>query len=361
VDVHRVAGHGKQRRRIEQLCDDLDLERADGDGMAAALEAATELLSDERASSDRPLNSMLAADGFRAVLAPMAIGVSAYWRSALVSDDAELVRGLRVASRRSRSVLLNAQGVLPDDVVSRAKQGLALIGEASGPIRDLDAYLDGWAGYIEQCSPEAQGALEPVRRLIEQRRVAARSQLVDRKAGVAIEGFLRDWQRWLAKPASSRAMSHCPAADSPLSLVVVSCIERAHTTLIDNGRKIVPGSPATQLHDLRKDAKRLRYLLECFGALFPSKERKVFVRRLKSLQDNLGGHQDAEVHGAQLQTFMDLPESISFTDETRAAAAELAELFHHQCQVARCEFSSRFAEFDSAPTAAALAQLLAAT
>ena len=59
-----------------------------------------------------------------------------------------------------------------------------------------------------------------------------------------------------------------------------------------------PDTPAEQVHDLRKDAKKLRYLLECFGSLLPKSPRKQFVKRLKALQDNLGEHQDAEVHVA---------------------------------------------------------------
>ena len=60
----------------------------------------------------------------------------------------------------------------------------------------------------------------------------------------------------------------------------------------DHARHARPSSS----HELRKDAKRLRYLLECFGGLSAPTARKAFVQRLKALQDNLGEHQDAEVH-----------------------------------------------------------------
>ena len=56
---------------------------------------------------------------------------------------------------------------------------------------------------------------------------------------------------------------------------------------------------------MRKDAKKLRYLLECFGGLLAGGERKAFVKRLKALQDNLGEHQDAEVHADKLRTVAD--------------------------------------------------------
>lgn len=63
-----------------------------------------------------------------------------------------------------------------------------------------------------------------------------------------------------------------------------------------------PPGPAEELHELRKDAKKLRYLLECFGSLYSPRPRKEFVQRLKALQDNLGEHQDTEVHVGELRT-----------------------------------------------------------
>ena len=56
---------------------------------------------------------------------------------------------------------------------------------------------------------------------------------------------------------------------------------------------------------MRKDAKKLRYLLECFAGLLPSDDRKAFVKRLKRLQDLLGAHQDADVQAINLRTAAD--------------------------------------------------------
>ena len=115
---------------------------------------------------------------------------------------------------------------------------------------------------------------------------------------------MSDWADVARRPLGDRALDDDQRVDRaarPLGRLVGKRIARAHGVLIDNGRLIGPDTPAEHFHDLRKDAKKLRYLLECFGGMLPDKPRKQYVKRLKALQDNLGEHQDAEVHVALLR------------------------------------------------------------
>ncbi len=57
--------------------------------------------------------------------------------------------------------------------------------------------------------------------------------------------------------------------------------------------------PIPELHELRKDCKRLRYAAEFFSGGFGSKAVKPFVKRLATLQEELGALNDAAV-AAQL-------------------------------------------------------------
>ena len=171
--------------------------------------------------------------------------------------------------------------------------------------------------------------------------------------------FVRDWSKWLRKPVPARSLTRSPDGHRLLAGFVIERIEQAHLTLVEHGRLITDDSPATQLHDLRRDAKRLRYLLESFGAVLPAKPTRRFVRRLKSLQDNLGVHQDAEVHATQMAELLAGPDAAEFSPETLAAADELVRKLEQQCLRARTEFSSRFSEYDSLATQAALALIVA--
>ena len=54
------------------------------------------------------------------------------------------------------------------------------------------------------------------------------------------------------------------------------------------------------IHQLRINCKKLRYLMEFFGPLFPEQEIKALIKSLKLLQDNLGNFNDYAVQ----QTFL---------------------------------------------------------
>jgi CHAD domain-containing protein len=109
------------------------------------------------------------------------------------------------------------------------------------------------------------------------------------------------------------------------------------------GRAIQDSSPAEALHDLRKQGKELRYLLELFGGLFEPTTVRPLVRTLKSLQDTLGRHQDRSVQAALVGA---LAAEIGSPDPaTLLAAGALIERLHEDERVARQEFAARFPGF----------------
>jgi CHAD domain-containing protein len=55
-----------------------------------------------------------------------------------------------------------------------------------------------------------------------------------------------------------------PGAGPTAAEVVVERLDRAHRRVLRRGSRITDRSPAEDLHDLRKRAKELRYLLETF-------------------------------------------------------------------------------------------------
>lgn len=108
------------------------------------------------------------------------------------------------------------------------------------------------------------------------------------------------------------------------------------------------------------DAKKLRYLLECFGSVYSSRASKEFVQRLKSLQDNLGEHQDTEVHVAELRAISgELHGAPGVGPETMVAMGRLTEHLERRRAAAREEFAERFAAYDTKQTRRTFEELLA--
>ena len=94
--------------------------------------------------------------------------------------------------------------------------------------------------------------------------------------------------------------------------------------------------------------------------LLPDKPRRQYVKRLKALQENLGEHQDAEVHIMLLRALLPELEAGGATADTMVALGQLTERLDQTRQTARAEFAEHFAAYDSAATQRSLDALLEA-
>lgn len=131
---------------------------------------------------------------------------------------------------------------------------------------------------------------------------------------------------------------------------VAERIRRSAKKLITQGEAIEPTTEAEQLHDLRKRAKTLRYMVECFASLLVDDARKSFVKRLKALQDNLGEIQDAAVHAEELQRTLERLGKDGVQKTTLAAGRLLTDSLDARQRSARAAFDDEFNAFNSRPT-----------
>src|SRR5690606_9334607 len=120
---------------------------------------------------------MPSIDGFRAVLADLAGAITTNWQGTLDQTDTEFLHDLRIALRRTRTVLGEARGVIPPAARDPARDGFAWLARLTGPARDLDVYVMEWPRYTDPLGPDAAPALRPVLDLLEQRRRAAHTEL----------------------------------------------------------------------------------------------------------------------------------------------------------------------------------------
>jgi CHAD domain-containing protein len=349
IEIVEVTGYAKRARAAIEALDRLGLQRLDDDTLATVAANAGIDLAGYSGSPTVPLDpAMPATDGCRLVLANLADAMQANWQGTIDEVDPEFLHDFRVAVRRTRSVLTQGKQVMPSAVVNRAGSRFAWLGTLTGPARDLDVYLIEWKNYTESMDAAVIEALEPVHAIVAQRCRSAHSALAQWLRSVEAAELMAMWQTWLR-----RTVDEAPddgAADELLGKFVSGRIRKAHARLVEHGRLIDESSPPEQVHDLRKDAKKLRYLLECFASLLPDAPRKSFVRRLKALQDNLGEYQDSEVHGDQLADIAARLLERGASSDTMLATGRLAERFAQRCAAARIELAERFAEFDSKAT-----------
>jgi CHAD domain-containing protein len=252
--------------------------------------------------------------------------------------DHEFLHEWRVALRRARSIIRQVPGVLPPDDVESLGSELGWLGSVTSPVRDLDVYL-------EELAPDGEGELAPLVSYLVNRRVMAQGELV---AALDSARFRRLLESWEALEGAPPDLAAAPESARPAAEVAARSIDRAHRRVLRRGAAIGPDTPPEALHSLRKRAKELRYLLECFQTLYPDDQRSVVVRELKALQDNLGEYQDCQVQAATLRTMADdLLDARTAPASTLMAMGRLADGLDERQSRARAEFDDRFRRFSS--------------
>ncbi len=207
----------------------------------------------------------------------------------LLADlDTEFLHDFRVALRRSRSALQLVKGVFPSPVEKRYLKKLASLQKATNRLRDLDVHLieresletllppelhEGLSGLFEQIARERQRAFTQCRKHLERPKTRA---------------ILKEWREFLEKQPYGKA----PLAGKPAVKVGRRLLRKRFMRILRDGRAIIPDSPDQALHRLRLQCKKLRYLLEFFGSLFPPEDTAFLVRRFRKLQNILGRFND---------------------------------------------------------------------
>jgi CHAD domain-containing protein len=298
-----------------------------------------------------------ALQGYRAVLRDLLASLEANWQGTVHHLDSEFLHQARIAVRRTRSVLAEGRGVLPAEVRREQRMAFAWLGGLTGPARDLDVYVEGWSQLTSPLSLEEARALDPVRdHLIEQRATEHAAVSVALRSERAAT-LLATWRAWLAQ--SDDAVTGGRRAERPLGEVAATRLAQAQQQVLTDGRVIGPDSPPEALHELRKDAKRLRYLLESFGPLGGRERLRDILGHLKLLQDNLGEFQDTQVQADRLRaSAAEVVAEGRLPAEADAAVERLAGILEARGAAARDDFARCFADYDARRTRRAVATLI---
>ena len=202
--------------------------------------------------------------------------------------DPEGVHQLRVALRRLRSAMslfkshlaLRRASALNED----AKRALNLLGLA----RDLDVFL------LETMPPVIDGnpdepAVRRLAKIAEERRVAAYEDVRRLTADRRFNRFLLD----LLLIAQDGGLT---AGDrqAPLGPVATALLNKRHKNSLKAGRNFAKLANEKR-HETRIALKKLRYACDFFQTLYPGHATRPYLKRLSTLQDDLGHLNDATV------------------------------------------------------------------
>jgi CHAD domain-containing protein len=281
--------------------------------------------------------------------APVAIAqMLAEFASAIVDNvpgtiaaiDTEFLHDLRVAVRRTRSILKLAGDVLPGDLAERFNPEFKWLGDLTTPVRDLDVYLldiDTMASRLTSADPSD---LDPFRSFLVRHRSAERRRLVRGLRSRRFEELMSVWPGALAQVIAD------DTGEPTVAALARHRIGRAYRNAVRRGKRINKNSPSDDVHSLRKRCKELRYLLEVFRPVCVRAPHRRLLKELKALQDVLGEFQDGEVQREAIREFAAaMMEQGAAPPATVLAMGELAAQLDAHQQNARASLAARLEPF----------------
>lgn len=228
-------------------------------------------------------------------------GIAADW-------DKLFLHQYRVALRRSRALFTQLKQVVGIEASQYFKLSLGDLARRTNTLRDLDVYLQRQDEY-KQLLPQQfhQGLDELFSEFANKRKLAHRSLA-----------------RWIKSPAyqskieeieqqfASLDFKESKQALQPVQKLAAKRLLKSYEKIVAQAQLITPQSVDDEIHDIRLEAKKLRYLLEFFTGLFQEKQArkslKTLLKALKKLQDSLGDFNDFAVQREYLEHWISSPD-----------------------------------------------------
>ena len=205
-----------------------------------------------------------------------------------LGEDPEELHDMRVATRRLRAALKLYAHVLPKRA-ERYERDLRHFARALGDVRDLDVHLERLSGEASK----NEEIFEESATVLEERRVEARRRMLEVLDSNRYERFVASFSGTLRRGRS-------PALSGPILKVAPDLVRRRYKKVRKDLEALGKDSPPEDFHDLRKKGKRLRYALEPLQGIYGKPSEKM-VELLKTVQDDLGDHQDLIVAAGLMQ------------------------------------------------------------
>ncbi len=260
--------------------------------------------------------------------------------------DTEFLHDYRVSLRKIRSVLSLFKGVYSDDQTKQLKQAFSDQMEPTGRMRDLDVYLLEKERYFSLLPEKLHSGLERMFVEFGKERAREYSKLKRRFNSSAYRDSISDLAAMFDEESVLSA-----GKNAELGAYDYACrlIWKRYRKVCKLARSITDTTPDDDVHDLRIECKKLRYLMEFFGPLFGRKEFKTIFKPLKKLQDNLGLFNDYSVQQDALSEFIKARDDRSgrADSELIMAVGGLIAVLHQQQRAERARVVSCFEHFDS--------------
>ncbi len=217
-------------------------------------------------------------EAFRITLSDCLAQMTANAATVRAGRSVEGLHQLRVGFRRLEVALGAFATEFEKEWLEELRSRAKILSSRLAQARDLDVFIG------ERLDRTAEAGdrtlLAPLRARAEAQRDIAWKQAGDCVAGADFAQFLDD--------VAGLAQSRLPLAHDPrLPKVAARILARQNNRAVKRGRKARSRDEA-DLHRLRIALKKLRYTAEFFASLYPKKNVKRYIRKVRRLQEHLG-------------------------------------------------------------------------
>jgi CHAD domain-containing protein len=209
--------------------------------------------------------------------------------------DTEFLHDFRVAVRRTRSLLGQIRRVFSEDAVEHFSTEFTWLGRLTGPPRDIDVLV---LALRQRAGDLSAADLEALTAALGRVHQQEHDRLVQALDSDRYRTLLTQWRSFLERPVA--AESDASNARASLAAVVSRRAWKLSRRIARDGEAIDDRTPAEQVHRLRIDAKKLRYLIDVTPAFYDSSDLACVLDALKKLQRVVGDFHDADVQEQRL-------------------------------------------------------------
>lgn len=228
-------------------------------------------------------------------MAQRLLDVARHYEPGIIADsDTECVHQYRVNLRKLRSLLKLSKKALAPDLIKPLRQQLKEIAGQTGELRDLDVFILDCTVFAEQLPPELRPGLKQLRARLQGERAGVITSVQDILQSFPYEEQIRCCEEAI-NSLKMQSDSMPLQADVSVGVFARKRVLRQYRKLCILVENISHESTDAELHKVRIQIKQLRYLLDLFGEILPSKKTGTIIHKLKKVQDSLGRFNDFSV------------------------------------------------------------------
>lgn len=245
--------------------------------------------------------NMPAEESVRAIALEMLGKVETYVEGTVNDVDVEFLHQYRVNFRKLRSLISLLKKSLPEKTVVLLKSRLSPIFRRTNKLRNLDVFLLDENKYRKMLPASFNEGLSELYILIRKQRKAEQRK---------VARYLLSKSYTAAIEACSKKLSLDPVYDvnspvKPILQVTKKLLFNRYQKMMEMSAEINDLSADADVHELRIEFKKFRYLMEFFPGFFPKKRLSALIGKVKKVQTVLGNFNDYSTQVTFLEEYID--------------------------------------------------------